>query len=61
MVPRTDFSRTFTGTQAVALFCSSQRPAWKRASEGSSLRSKARTEAVLRLLDMAVQSLGKGV
>src|SRR5256885_13182283 len=48
MVPRTDFSRSLTEGQEAEAARSSQLPAWKTASEGSSLRSKARTDAVLR-------------
>ena len=57
MVPRTDFSRSRTGGHDADFARSSQLPAWKTASEGSSLRSKASTEAVLSAFDMMIQSL----
>ncbi len=53
MVPRTDFAAIRTGFQASERSRCAQGPAWNSASEGSSLRSKARTEAVLSSLDMS--------
>jgi hypothetical protein len=43
-----------TGDQALALSRSAQLPAKSWASDGSSLRSKAKTEAVLRVLSFWV-------
>lgn len=61
MVPRTDFSRTVTAGHSCEASRCAQAPALISASEGSSLRSKARTEAVLSIgLDMLI-SLCDGV
>src|SRR6185312_11088059 len=52
MVPHTDFSRSVIGTQFCDSVRAAQLPPDSRASDGSSLRSKARTEAVLRSIGM---------
>ena len=50
MVPRTDLGAMRTHGHALLLSRSAQSPALKSASEGSSLRSKAKTDAVLMVV-----------